>query len=79
MALIWCLEHGVFPLDKAKKVAKIVEQLKRKEKAGGAVSLTKSKSSKRRKTSSNVVYDAVGDAGMGAQMATGIGTSITNL
>ena len=81
MALEWCVQNGVFPVEKAGKVFKWLQAQKKKERAGGeaassAPSFEKKKQGKKKsRDEGRIIMDAGGDLGMAMQTGVGIGTT----
>ena len=85
MALVWCIEHGVFSNEKAKELNK--EYLKAKEifmktnkaSAKATIDYTKDGSlekKKKKKKKKDTVTDLAGDAGMSIAVSEGIGSVV---
>ena len=81
MALVWCIEHGVFSNEKAKELhkkylkAKEVFMKTNKASARASIDYTKDASLKKKKKKKKVtVNDVAGDAGMSIAVSEGMGT-----
>ena len=81
MALVWCVEHGVFPNDKAKelhsKYLKTKEIFMKTNKASSkaVIDCTKDPSLQKKKKKKKItVTDVAGDVGMSIAISEGLGT-----
>ena len=81
MALVWCIEHGIFEAEKAvelhKKYLKAKEIFMKNNKAVAASSsIDFGVSEKKKKKRKVTVTDVAGDAGMAITVSEGIGTQV---